>query len=548
LIDGKQFDANMMRVGVNALSGDVIQFYCRWLDNFEIPQHPVMDRDTLTNRVVNTLGLYPCYVIDPGSANSGARLVYKLNTAYNTFDGASGNSLDYEGKETSIEEARLFTQQFIPVPAAETGPDRQPGQVTINLDKLPQIAESFFKKIGIEGTVKRTGSGRSVGSGYSMEFWNYSVEQGNNLYGSNEISVGIDIRTGEIVNYSNRRAESRDTVGESITRDKALATATEFLSMVNLENINNMVLRDNSVYYTGEPVFRFIWLRLVNGVPLMDDVVHVAVDQYTGKVTNYHKMQRTVNSFAGTKDIISPDQALQAYLKAQPFTLIYNSYQTASNEPAGKVRLVYSNVYDLAVDARTGEIIRTYGENADSGAYDKKISNHWAWLPLALLAESGLLPEPEDFEPNGSVTRREGLRVLSAIPGDYYNDPTNRSPFSDVPDNDKDLEAILKAVQYNIIASGGTLRPDATLTREDLAVWLVNMLGHQQVAEAQGLSIGLDYQDAAQISSGKKNYVAIATGLMLIGGDADGNFRPQNPVTWGELASVVIRVAPRMAR
>ncbi len=547
LVDGKQFDANMIRVGVNALSGDVIQFYCRWLDNVAIPQHPVMDLDTLTNKVVYILGLYPCYVIDPGSANPGARLVYKLNTAYNAFDGASGNPLDYEGKDFSIEEARLFTQQFTPVPTAETRPDRQPGQETIERDKLPQIAESFFKKIGIEGTVKRTGGGRSVGSGYSMEFWNYSVEQDNNTYMSSEISVGIDIRTGEIANYSNRRAGSRDTVGESITRDKALATATEFLSTVNLENINNMMLRDNSEYYPGEPVFRFIWVSLVNGVPLMDDLVHVTVDRYTGKVTSYNKMQRTVNSFAGTKNIISPDQALQAYLKAQPFTLIYNSYQTASNEP-GKVRLVYANVYDMAVDARTGEIIRTYGENPDSDAYDKKINNHWARLPLALLADNGLLPEPKDFEPNGNVTRREVLRVLSAIPNDYYYDHSNRSTFSDVPDNDKDIETIMKAVQYNIVASGGTLRPDAFLTREDLAVWLVNMLGHREVAETQGLNISIDYQDAAQISSGKKNYVAIATGLKLIDGDANGNFRPQSPVTWGELAGVVIRVTPRLAR
>lgn len=548
LIDGKQFDANMMSVGVNALSGDVLQFYCRWLDNVDIPQHPVMDRDTLTNQVVNTLGLYPCYVIDPGSASTGARLVYKLNTTYNTFDGASGNPLDYEGKETSIEEARLFTQQFTPVPAAATGPERQLGQGAISLDKFPQIAEAFFKKIGLEGTVKRTGGGSSSGPGYSTEFWSYSVEQGNNLYESNEIEVGIDIHTGEIVNYNNRRAESRNTVGEVITRDKALATATEFLSIVNLENINNMVLKGNSVYDTGEPVFRFNWVRLVNGVPLMDDLVHATVDQYTGKVINYHKTQRTVNSFADTKGIISPDQALQAFLKAQPFTLIYNSNQTAANEPAGKVRLVYANTYDLAVDARTGEIITTYGENPDLDAYDKKLNNHWARLPLALLADNRLLPEPEVFEPNGSVTRREGLRVLCAIPGEYNYDHTNRSPFSDVPDNDKDLEAITKAVQYNVVESGGTLRPDATLTREDLAVWLVNMLGHQEVAEAQGLSIGLDYRDTAQISSGKEKYVAIASGLKLIDGDADGNFRPQSPVTWGELAGVVIKVVPRLAK
>ncbi|TYO95334.1 YcdB/YcdC domain-containing protein [Desulfallas thermosapovorans] len=549
LVDGKQFDANTLSVGVNAISEQVVHFYCQWMDNVDIPQHPVMDRDTFTSQVVNKLGLYPCYIINPGSPTPGARLIYRLNSAYNAFDAASGNPLDYEGKEISIEEARLFTQQLTPVPASKTKPDRQPKQGTIAPDKLPQIAESFFKKLGIEGAVRRSGSGHSSGPGYSMEYWYYSVEQNNSSRISGEISVGIDTSTGDMVDYRNRQAESRGATGEGITRDKALAAATAFLSKASPENTENMLLRNIPAFHGKEPAYSFSWVRLVNGVPLMDDMVHIIVDRYTGEVTEYHKTQRAVSSFPGTRDIISPDQALQAFLKAQPFALVYNSYQSDSNENTGNVRLVYADIQNLAVDARTGEIIRTYGDNPDLIAYDKIIAGHQARLPLALLARSGLLPEPEVFDPNGSVTRREGLRVLVAIPSDYrYNSTATVSPFSDVTDNDGDLEVILKAVHYNIVEAGGKLRPGAILTREDLAVWLVNMLGHREVAEAQDLNIVLDYQDAAQIGSGKKNYVAIAAGLNLMDADAGGNFRPQDPVTWGELAGVAVRIAPRLAR
>lgn len=545
LVNGIPFDGDMINVGVNALSGKVTRFYCRWREDIEIPGDKAMELEQFINQVVNKLGVYPCYVTTPEQGRLEARLVYRLNSGYSQFDAASGNPVDYLGEEISIAEARLFTQQFTPVTAPETRLDPGAAREPLSPNKLQQIAQSFFSSIGLEGNVRRSGSGRSSGPGYSIEYWNYSLEQDNSSYGYNNIDVEIDIRTGRIVNYRNPLAESRGARGEGVTRDKALETAAAFLAAINPENAKNLVLRDETSYLSDEPVFRFQWSPLVNGIPFMDQYIHVTVDRYTGKVVDYYDRQQPVKSFAGTKDMIDQKQALEALAKARPFVLRY-SVPFNPNDPTAKARLVYITEYSPAVDALTGKIINLYGESADPDLYYKKINSHWARLPLMLLANSGLLPEPEAFQPEGSVTRRDVLRVLCALPVDNYYRDVARSPFTDINEDDKDLETFAKAVQFNIVEAGGQLRPEEHLTREDLAVYLVNMLGHRAVAEAP-LHIELHYKDAGQINNDKKNFVAIATGLNLVGGDAEGNFRPREPVTWGELASIVVRLVPQLA-
>jgi hypothetical protein len=73
----------------------------------------------------------------------------------------------------------------------------------------------------------------------------------------------------------------------------------------------------------------------------------------------------------------------------------------------------------------------------------------------------------------------------------------------------------------------------------------VRALGYRQVAEMP-VSITLKFADVQQLSSTDRNYLAIAEGLGIIKGDAQGMFHPNAPLTWAELATMAAEAAPRL--
>jgi hypothetical protein len=58
--------------------------------------------------------------------------------------------------------------------------------------------------------------------------------------------------------------------------------------------------------------------------------------------------------------------------------------------------------------------------------------------------------------------------------------------------------------------------------------------------------IEIPFKDANSISGDKKNYVGIVNGLGLMTADESSCFRPQDSVSWAELATVSLRLAPKL--
>lgn len=366
--------------------------------------------------------------------------------------------------------------------------------------------------------------------------------------GDSQIDVSINTATGEVQRYYNHAGENpKGNREEGISREEAFSVAKDFLKIAGLGIQKEMVLRQDSMdnySQAASPYYNFTWVGLVNGIPYSGDTVRVTVSR-SGEVREFYRQSRPVKSFASIKGILSREEAVEALLKAAPFKLSYDRIRDPE-KGTEKTMLVYHTDYGYGINAHTGKKEQIGTDKAEVESYGGKLHNHWAGLPLMLLADSGLLPAPEDFDPNAVVNRRDGLRVISVAGTSYYR-PSHplESPFEDVTDDDPDIVSIIRAVDSGIVEEGGKLHPGSPLTREDLAVWLVNSLGHKEVAGAP-ISMTVDFKDAARISDGKKNYVAIAAGLGLMASDGDGNFRPGEPVTWGELATVVIKVAPKL--
>ncbi|MED5017113.1 S-layer homology domain-containing protein [Paenibacillus chibensis] len=98
------------------------------------------------------------------------------------------------------------------------------------------------------------------------------------------------------------------------------------------------------------------------------------------------------------------------------------------------------------------------------------------------------------------------------------------------------MAAIQKAVEQGLLAGDpqGTFRPSASLTRQELAVLLIKAMKIEPVSGASTFKDVLSIQFSAP-------YIEAAQKAGLLTGDGAGNFRPNDPVTREELASVFVR-------
>jgi hypothetical protein len=111
--------------------------------------------------------------------------------------------------------------------------------------------------------------------------------------------------------------------------------------------------------------------------------------------------------------------------------------------------------------------------------------------------------------------------------------------FSDVSTGDWFYEPVENAVNAGIVkGNGSAFKPDDPITREELAIILVNALGDQDEA-MKSMNQMTNFTDDMSISAWARGETAVAVKHGLLKGYPDGGFRPQGDVTRAE-ASVGI--------
>lgn len=96
---------------------------------------------------------------------------------------------------------------------------------------------------------------------------------------------------------------------------------------------------------------------------------------------------------------------------------------------------------------------------------------------------------------------------------------------------------ILNALDNKLIQGypDGTFRPDATITRAEFTVMLVNAL------KLEGAGEGRIFKDQEQIGSWAKEAVTKAVDAGIVNGYGDGSFRPDLSITRAEIATMIAR-------
>jgi hypothetical protein len=165
----------------------------------------------------------------------------------------------------------------------------------------------------------------------------------------------------------------------------------------------------------------------------------------------------------------------------------------------------------------------------------KDVSGHWAAASIDEMIEKGIVSGYPDgtFKPEQPITRAEFTVMLVKA----FNLPAEGNKVFDDTAGHWAQGFIAAASDAGIVSgiSVGEFAPDALITREQMAVMIVN------AAKIATSDEELTLIDQNSISAWARNAVASAVSAELIFGYPDQTFRPQDNASRAEAVSVIAR-------
>ncbi len=170
------------------------------------------------------------------------------------------------------------------------------------------------------------------------------------------------------------------------------------------------------------------------------------------------------------------------------------------------------------------------------------VGTHWAQRDIELMAARGIIGGYEDgtFRPGKPVTRAELAALLVKLLS--LSEVRPESPaFADVEPSAWYYGAVEAAARAGLLAGDGrNFRPDATLTRQEMAAVAVRLAG--LTGSAQTVS----FADEREIAPWARQAVATACSRGLMRGVDDRLFAPGSMVTRAQCATLLARLGDRL--
>lgn len=174
-----------------------------------------------------------------------------------------------------------------------------------------------------------------------------------------------------------------------------------------------------------------------------------------------------------------------------------------------------------------------------AAAYSDVPAGHWAAQNIADASAAGFLSGYTDgtFGLGKTLTRAEFASMLTRLMG--WPAEGAGDAFSDVPADAWYADAV-NTVYRNGAVDRGAFRPQANITREEMAVMLVRALGYTGKAEAFS-DLELPFADV----SSHRSYIAMAYDFGIIAGKSDTRFDPDGSAAREEAAAMMMRLYDR---
>lgn len=167
------------------------------------------------------------------------------------------------------------------------------------------------------------------------------------------------------------------------------------------------------------------------------------------------------------------------------------------------------------------------------------VNGHWAQATIEELASRGIVNGKGNglYDPEGKVTRAEVSKLLMCTVETDFQNVTGE--LTDVKNGDWFNSYVYAALSRNLFSlnelTDNKFKPNEPADRETVAIWAVRLLG------ISGDETTTSFADNSSITD--KQSIAIAYKNGIISGDGGTNkFRPKDPLTRAEVATIVKRV------
>jgi hypothetical protein len=168
-------------------------------------------------------------------------------------------------------------------------------------------------------------------------------------------------------------------------------------------------------------------------------------------------------------------------------------------------------------------------------------ASYWAHDAISNLSGMDYISGYPDstFGPDKQITRAEFVTIMDKVL--KLTPYTPQTPtFGDVNPTDWFYQSVQTAV-YTGIAKGygdGTFRPNAPISRQEMACVLVHALGKSQLADANAKT-ATKFADDHDIAWWSRGYVFVTSQQGIVGGYPDNTFKPENETTRAEACAMI---------
>lgn len=359
-------------------------------------------------------------------------------------------------------------------------------------------------------------------------------------------TVTLDARSGELRSVTSSMPW-RDGFTPGVTEDEARSAAERFLSLYRRGRF------DQCAAYEGDPgvwsllnsgdvmEYTFTYAEQVNGYPYAGNALTVEIDAADGSVSGFSESWDEDVTFRAVGEIVTMDEAVDAYLDAFTVEGGYVSVPVAldgayaalaelgyTSYPSLKLgyRLREGEAYVAGIDAETGKLVTQAAGEAAEIAYGDLDAAPWAKEAVETLAAYGIGYAGEEFQPAKTVTQLDLVLLLASCRG-YRFDP-------------EDLQEGEADAAYQAAYSMGALkradRSDGkTLTRIEVLKMLLDAGGYGSAARLQGI-YRTDFTDQAEVGEALLGYAALGQAMGVVQGDGQGRLAPNRAATRAEAA------------
>jgi hypothetical protein len=178
---------------------------------------------------------------------------------------------------------------------------------------------------------------------------------------------------------------------------------------------------------------------------------------------------------------------------------------------------------------------------SDAQTFTDVSASYWGKDVIAMMASKGIVQGRPDgtFQPDDKVTRAEFAKMIVLATGKQASVPTGS--FTDISPTHWARPYIATGIQHGWFKGfpDGKFQPSAPITREQMAVILMNVLAQKSSASLATFSPFVDY---AQIEPYAVDAFAGVLRMALFRGDDNGEIRPKGQATRAEAMTAIARL------